>query len=104
VKGNGKSSNKAEATEPQTYRGYTVGDIVFMPNVGVCRIVEVRPKARDNEWHLIVCDSRGIRWHTDIDLIAKNGRPTPAWVRRRQARLQRATARGKCLFKDCMVN
>jgi hypothetical protein len=80
-----------------------VGDLVFLPRIGVCRVLELHPDAKDDEFNLVVKDSRGVLWASDLELVVRDG-PTPAWVCRQRARLRRQTARGRYRFRDCVRN
>jgi hypothetical protein len=82
---------------------FVAGDLVFLPRIGVCRVMELRPKAKDDEFNMIVKDSRGVLWASDAELVVRDG-PTPAWVCRQRARLRCQTARGRFRFRDCIRN
>jgi hypothetical protein len=87
----------------QRKKRVAVGDLVFMSNIGMCRIEELYPDAKDNEFNSIVRDALGILWASNVEQIVPEG-PTLAWICQRRARQRSRTARGKHCYRDCLRN
>jgi hypothetical protein len=95
MKGKGKAKGKHKPIE--------VGDLVFLPTIGLCRVVKLYPDAKDDEFNMDVKDSRGVMWATDVELVVRED-PTPVWFSKQRARVLAAVARGRRRYRDCIRN